>query len=73
MHLLPEVCMCVCLQDCRPVSTVIFWVQGPDLADLLYAGTGTELWGCKLLQILMSSVQQQLQQVPPQSAFAVLF
>jgi len=73
MHLLAEVCVCVCLQDCRPVSTVIFRVQGPDLADLLYAGTDTDLWGCKLLQILMSSVQLQLQQVPPQSAYAVLF
>ena len=65
--------VCACLQDCRPVSTVIFRVQGPDLADLLYAGTDTELRGCKLLQIFMSSVQQQLQQVPPQSAFAILF
>ncbi len=73
MHLLAEVCVCVCLQDCTPVSTVIFRVQGPDLADLLYAGTDTNLWGCKLLQILMSSVQLQLQQVPPRSAYAVLF
>ncbi len=52
------------LQDCKPVSTVVFRVQGPDLADLLYAGTDPDLWGCKLLQILTSSVQLQLQKVP---------
>ena len=75
MHLLPEACVCVCLlpQDCKPVSTVIFRVQGPELADLLYAGTDLDLWGCKLLQMLMSFVQLQLQQVPPQSELLYCF
>ena len=73
MHLLPEACVCLFLQECTPVSTVIFRVQGPELADLLYAGTDLDLWGCKLLQMLMSSVQLQLQQVPPQSELLYCF
>ena len=71
MHLLPEACVCVVMQECTPVSTVILRVQGTELADLLYAGT--DLWGCKLLQMLMSSLQLQLQQVPPQSELLYCF
>ena len=53
------------MQECKAVSTVIFRVQGPDLVDLLYAGTDQELWGCKLLQVLMSFLQVKWKEVAP--------
>ena len=53
------------MQGCRAVCTILFRVQGPDLVDLLYAGTDEDLRGCKLLQLLMAFLQFQWKEVLP--------
>ncbi|KAL3151804.1 hypothetical protein ABBQ38_012772 [Trebouxia sp. C0009 RCD-2024] len=57
------------LQDCLPVVTILFRIQGKDLADLLYAATDRDLRGCKLLQIAMMALQLQLQAMGVQRIF----
>lgn len=52
------------LQDCLAVSTIVYRIQGKDLADVLYAGTHRELERLKLMQVAMLALQLQLDEVP---------
>lgn len=51
------------LQECLPVCTIIFRVQGEDVADLCYADTDVDLRGCKLLQVAVLVLQMELAKV----------
>ena len=51
------------LQDCLPVVTLLFRIQGKELVDLLYAATSKAVRGCKLLQVAMMALQLMLVEV----------
>lgn len=51
------------MQGCLPVVTILFRIQGKDVADLLYAATDKDVRGCKLLQVAMLALQLHLHQV----------
>lgn len=51
------------LQECLPLCTIIFRIQGEDVSDLCYAYTDMDLLGCKLLQLAMLELQMVLAKV----------
>lgn len=51
------------MQNCLPLATIIFRIQGEDLVDLLYVGTDEDLRGCGLMQVAMLALQLELAKV----------